>query len=365
MRPFRPLLAAALCVAAAAPAQTEPVDEASSVLLSRLRARDLSVADAAAIAGELAGRDTRTRLSASDTLRTIYAQRDKSHQRARDKLLTRIAELAAAVQKQALQKKGAARVDLLRDEVLALSRGEDLSKERIHADIDPRIAELRELLLPSADDVLAADARAGDALAELRAERNELESWFALYADMLAGLEANRDVERHLSRRPPPTLPEPATALDDAIALARFTGLPMSGSDRRALADNTAQKGHMDPEELAGTAALNELRYALGLPLLFIDEKLGSAARDHSHDMHELGFFSHTSPVDGKRTFGARASRFGTSASAENIAAGATTGADAIRQWYYSPGHHRNMLGGHRRTGLGRSAELWTQLFGG
>jgi hypothetical protein len=150
MRPFRPLLAAALCVAAAAPAQTEPVDEASSVLLSRLRARDLSVADVAAIAGELAGRDTRTRLSASDTLRTIYAQRDKSHQRARDKLLTRIAELAAAVQKQALQKKGAARVDLLRDEVLALSRGEDLSKERIHADIDPRTFAIAIALAASA-----------------------------------------------------------------------------------------------------------------------------------------------------------------------------------------------------------------------
>jgi len=213
--------------------------------------------------------------------------------------------------------------------------------------------------------VLAADPRADEAFAALRTGRAELERWYALYAEMLAGLETNRDVERHLSRRPPPPHPEPAAALDDAIALALFTGLPMSAGDRRALADNDALKGRMDPEELAGVAALNRLRYALGLPLLVIDEKLADAARDHSHDMHELGFFSHTSPVDGKRTFGARAGRFGTSASAENIAAGATSGEAAIRQWYYSPGHHRNMLGGHRRVGLGRCAELWTQMFGG
>jgi len=70
------------------------------------------------------------------------------------------------------------------------------------------------------------------------------------------------------------------------------------------------------------------------------------------------------SPVPGKKTPWARAKRFGTSAHAENIAAGANTGADTIRLWWYSPGHHKNMMGGHARVGLGRHKKTWTQLFG-
>jgi uncharacterized protein YkwD len=80
--------------------------------------------------------------------------------------------------------------------------------------------------------------------------------------------------------------------------------------------------------------------------------------------MKRLGFFSHESPVPGKRTPGDRAALAGTSASAENIAAGQSKGVDAIGAWYYSPGHHKNMFGGHARVGLGHSDTLWTQMFG-
>ena len=118
-------------------------------------------------------------------------------------------------------------------------------------------------------------------------------------------------------------------------------------------------------EEHLGTLELNRLRYLLGLSLVRIDPKLSDAARDHSKDMTNVGFFSHTSPVSGKRRFGQRAANFGTSASAENIAAGQRTGPGAIRAWWYSPGHHKNMLGGHGRTGLGQHGSMWTQMFGG
>jgi len=91
---------------------------------------------------------------------------------------------------------------------------------------------------------------------------------------------------------------------------------------------------------------------------------LYDAARDHAKDMVEKKFFAHDSPVPGKKTPWARAKRFGTSAHAENIAAGANTGADTIRLWWYSPGHHKNMMGGHARVGLGRHKKTWTQLFG-
>ena len=95
-----------------------------------------------------------------------------------------------------------------------------------------------------------------------------------------------------------------------------------------------------------------------------IDPALCAAARDHAHDMETSNFFSHESPLPGKRTIGDRAQRLGTKADGENIAHGPSVGADAVRMWWYSPGHHKNMLGNYRRVGLGRSGTLWTMMFG-
>ena len=120
----------------------------------------------------------------------------------------------------------------------------------------------------------------------------------------------------------------------------------------------------IDPEEAAGIRDLNRIRLLLGLNVVAIDVKLCRAARDHSHDMRTKKFFSHTSPVPGKATPAARARRMGTSANAENIAAGTKTGPGANRMWWHSPGHFKNLLAGHRRIGLGRDEKTWTQMFG-
>jgi uncharacterized protein YkwD len=80
--------------------------------------------------------------------------------------------------------------------------------------------------------------------------------------------------------------------------------------------------------------------------------------------MQRLGFFAHESPVEGKRTPGDRAAKAGTSGGAENIARGQRTAKSANQAWWYSPGHHKNMLGGHARIGLGRKDDFWTQMFG-
>jgi uncharacterized protein YkwD len=80
--------------------------------------------------------------------------------------------------------------------------------------------------------------------------------------------------------------------------------------------------------------------------------------------MQKLGFFSHESPVPGKKTPWDRAKRFGTTASAENIAAGYQDGRAVNLGWFHSPGHHRNMLGNHRRVGVGRAGGYFTEMFG-
>jgi uncharacterized protein YkwD len=140
--------------------------------------------------------------------------------------------------------------------------------------------------------------------------------------------------------------------------------LPFPPEAHLAMSANAQVASALDADETAGILMLNMTRLTLGLNPLMIDTALCSAARDHSNDMVANNFFSHESPLPGKRTFGDRAQRFGTKGDGENIAHGAKTGQDAIRMWWYSPGHHKNMLGNYRRVGLGRVNTHWTMMFG-
>ena len=65
---------------------------------------------------------------------------------------------------------------------------------------------------------------------------------------------------------------------------------------------------------------VNKIRLENHLRPLTHDPRLSAAARDHSRDMENKDFFSHTSPVSGKRRFADRAKNFDTTAMAENIA---------------------------------------------
>ena len=80
--------------------------------------------------------------------------------------------------------------------------------------------------------------------------------------------------------------------------------------------------------------------------------------------MAEKNFFAHESPVPGKAKPWDRVAAAGTTASAENIAAGQESPEKANESWFLSPGHHKNLFGGHKRIGLGLHQKHWTQLFG-
>ncbi len=157
----------------------------------------------------------------------------------------------------------------------------------------------------------------------------------------------------------------PADPAEELKALLPESGslqIPLPGNARAVLRRNAALAEEIEPAEAKGIAQLNHWRILLGLDPLIIDPKLCEAARDHSKDMAEQGFFSHTNPDPEKSTPSARARRFGTSASGENIAIAA--GAEAAnRSWFGSPGHHRNMFGNYSVVGLGGQGRHWTQNF--
>ena len=119
----------------------------------------------------------------------------------------------------------------------------------------------------------------------------------------------------------------------------------------------------MDREEANVIRTLNDMRVIMGLMPMEIDLKLCKAARGHSADMQRLDFFSHESPVEGKKTFSDRAKLADTKAHGENILKGVASGSKAVEEWFKSPGHHKNMFRPWGYQGVGRIGSTWTQLF--
>ena len=104
--------------------------------------------------------------------------------------------------------------------------------------------------------------------------------------------------------------------------------------------------------EIRLVAMINQVRAAHVLPPLRLDSKLERAARYHSVDMLEHGYFAHG-------PFAARIRSFGVSGRivGENLAWGAGRGGQAgsvLRLWLRSPEHRNNLLRpSFRRIGLG------------
>jgi uncharacterized YkwD family protein/spore coat assembly protein SafA len=111
---------------------------------------------------------------------------------------------------------------------------------------------------------------------------------------------------------------------------------------------------------------VNVERAKAGLKALTEDWELSRVARYKSQDMHDLRYFSHTSPTYGSpfemmKAFGIRYRTAG-----ENIAMGYRTPAAVVDAWMNSPGHRANILNAsYTRIGVGYVAagNYWTQEF--
>jgi hypothetical protein len=237
----------------------------------------------------------------------------------------------------------------------------ELSKEAIHNQSDSAVLAIRVVLEVDAEAVHESSAACAKAFAEWEQELAMAVEWQGLEQRALAGLPGSAFEPRIEAKAR-----EQVVRAEESWLCT--LALPMSAGDRRVLMDNRAVESapelKLDPEVGLGVLDLNRLRILLGTNALLIDPKLCLAAQGHSEDMQRLGFFAHESPVEGKRTPGDRAAKAGTSGGAENIARGQRTAKSANQAWWYSPGHHKNMLGGHARIGLGRKDEFWTQMFG-
>ena len=117
---------------------------------------------------------------------------------------------------------------------------------------------------------------------------------------------------------------------------------------------------------------VNQERAVNGLHALNCDDRLVLAARNHSQDMAENNYFSHTS-LDG-RVFSQRITNAGYiwNSAGENIAAGYSTPQAVMTGWMNSSGHRANILGstfcdlgvGYAYGASSAYGSYWTQDFG-
>lgn len=241
------------------------------------------------------------------------------------------------------------RVDQLRETMQELRMDPNLSKQRIKDVGDPALEELQAMFVANRQAVGVRRKSLALLHAQLQDQR-----------EFLQGLETlDESAERNVLVA---SMRKQAERVDD---LLDEHGRDADFLFQSAAFKNTALAKGLDPDAVMGMQQLNEFRAMLGISPLVVDPKLCKAASEHCSDMVMHDFFSHESSVSGKRSFLDRAKLSGTTATAENIFFGSKDSRSAIKSWYYSPPHHKNMLNlKHHRMGLGHDSKRWTLMLG-
>jgi hypothetical protein len=92
---------------------------------------------------------------------------------------------------------------------------------------------------------------------------------------------------------------------------------------------------------------INEVRVALGVSPIAHNRKLVRTAKGHTAEMHELGYWAHTSPVPERRTSAMRAALEGYEGDVTECLAQVRDPRQALTIWFWDGGHLRAVLHPH------------------
>ncbi len=135
--------------------------------------------------------------------------------------------------------------------------------------------------------------------------------------------------------------------------------------NRTVEAFNGKARTSMSKAELEVLTLLNGYREMMGLRILEIEEHLVMSARWHSTDMRDNQYFAHIDKEGRGPRDRAMEMQYEPVGVGENCAAGIEEPARVHWGFYYSSGHHRNMLmRGWVHVGIGMAGNYWTQDFG-
>lgn len=164
----------------------------------------------------------------------------------------------------------------------------------------------------------------------------------------------------------------------DRLPVYRISDLFGAGSERSdaaAAPDGSGATDRADTPESSATvsdyaqqvtALVNAERAAYGLSPLTLNEALCVGAQRKAQDMHDQGYFSHTSPDYGSPFDMMRSLGITYQTAGENIAMGYSSPAAVVEAWMNSEGHRANILSSaYTAIGIGYVADggYWTQWF--
>jgi len=102
-----------------------------------------------------------------------------------------------------------------------------------------------------------------------------------------------------------------------------------------------------------------------GGSILSKHNQLTQAAQDHSKDMDENNYFSHTGRDGSTHLDRARRAGYGSSFVGENIANGQRTPSEVMQSWMSSSGHCENIMKAeYNDIGVGYVNSIWVMMLG-
>jgi hypothetical protein len=262
---------------------------------------------------------------------------------------------AAAAYKKQLRRD----IEEARAAALAVIRDEKIYPDDAHGAVgqpmvDDKVARLRELWFDPARGFAAKVEDVNIRLYFIKEATDWLKRIDAVPDRFQNNEEALRELNRSFAGR---------ELMYDKRALDRITEIDEANATAPSIATD---------EERRFAAILNDYRVMLGLDPLELLDALVMAARKHSQEMHDLGYFAHESPVEGRRHPADRARLEGYSGSVLENCAVSGDPRDAFEGWYRSSGHHRGLItdrarvlgAGQSQSKSGAPGRHWTMLAG-
>lgn len=100
-------------------------------------------------------------------------------------------------------------------------------------------------------------------------------------------------------------------------------------------------------------------------PSVTWNELLEKAALNHSRDMYQNNYFSHTSQDGNNAGYRIRQVGYNWRSYGENIAMGYKNEGEVVAGWISSPGHCKNIMNkNYKEMGVAKAGSYWTQEFG-
>ena len=162
--------------------------------------------------------------------------------------------------------------------------------------------------------------------------------------------------------------PDEETPAPDEETPAPDEGTPAPDEGKSAPDKEQTTGGVISAYEAEVIRLVNEIRRQNGLGELTASAELSHVARLKSQDMHDKGYFDHTSPTYGSAFDMLRSFGISYRTAGENIAYGYSTPQAVVDAWMNSSGHRANILNAsYTQIGVGhvQDGNYCTQIFVG